>query len=216
MIVYAAAWNDTITRAQLRFPSYRDLGDTEISPLNATAIPSALFRSSNWGQYGPKFRKNEELQAKSSNGASTVDIINICALIVDSLKPVPSGRKFTVSGTAAQTLVAQAWTRAAIALDQNLPYGVYAVIGLRVVCAAAFAARLVFPNMLQYRPGVAVGNTEAVSDYQQPGRQGQWGEWGRFEQTAPPLLEVLGTTAGAQTPRAYIDLVEIGSGSLAA
>lgn len=209
IVVCAFAVNDTITRARLNYPSYRDIGLPEIFPLNQTAKFSANPRVSHWNQYGPRVRKTEEIGADSSNGLSTVDTIFIGALISDGLMPVPAGRRFTVRGTAAQTLVANAWTNGQITFDTSLPYGRYAVIGMQVAGTNVIAGRLIFPNMLQYRPGVAAGDTFLLVDPEQNGRQGQWGEWGRFEQTAPPLLECLGASAGAQTPAVIMDLVQL-------
>lgn len=213
-VIVVAAWalNDTITRARLNYPSYRDIGLPEIFPLNAVAEPSAAPRTCRWNGYGPRIKKTEELGADSSNGASTVDTIHIGALLSDGLQPIPQGRRFTVRGTAAQTLVASAWTNGQITFDSALPYGRYAVIGMQVTCNDGVFARLIFPNQLQYRPGVMVGETIALTDPEQNGRAGQWGEWGRFEQTAPPLLEVLGGTAGAETPAVILDLVELAGG----
>lgn len=208
-ILYGAAVNDTITRARFNYPSYRDVGLPEIFPLIATAEMSADFDTWQPGWMGPRVKKGEELGADSSNGASTVDTIKVVALLGDVFQPVPPGRRFTVRGTAAQTLVADAWTSAAIALDVTLPYGRYAVIGMQVTCNDAIAGRLVFPNGLGYRPGLLCGETIAILDPRQPGRNGQWGEWGRFEQTAPPQLEMLGSTAGAETPAVILDLVEL-------
>jgi len=208
-ILAGFALNDTITRARYVYPSMRNLGLPEIFPVTALAEPSADFQIFRPGWQGPKFRRTEELGAESSNGASTVDTIHIGALIGDQMVPLPAGKRFTVSGTAAQTLVANAWTSAAIALDNVLPFGRYAVIGMAATCNDGIAARLIFPNALGYRPGVQVGETNIITDYQQSGRYGEWGEWGRFEQTSPPQLEVLGGTAGAETPRVYLDLVAL-------
>lgn len=208
-VVYAVALNDTITRAQFTWPSIRDLGNPEISPLVATAEPSAMFRTCFWGTMGPRFKKNEEIGAQSSNGASAVDTIHIGALISDGLVAPPTGRRITVSGTATITLIASAWASGQIALDQQLPFGRYSVIGMRVTCNDGVLARLIFPNQQMYRPGVMVGETEAISDYLQRGRAGEFGELGRFEQTSPPMLEILGGTAGAETPRVYLDLVAL-------
>lgn len=208
-VLMAFAYNDTITRARLNYPSYRDVGLPEIYPLNALAEPSANYNVWYPGWNGPRVKKTEELGADSSNGASTVDTIHIGVLIGDAPAAIPAGRRFTVRGTAAQTLVASAWTSAAIALDQVLPFGRYGVIGMRVTCNDAICARLIFPNQLGYRPGVPCGETIAIDDPRQIGRAGQFGLWGTFEQTAPPTLEVLGGTAGAETPAVILDLVEL-------
>lgn len=208
-ICYAAALNDTITRAQFSYPSMRDVGIPELFPLNALAEPSANFNVWVPGMNGPKVRKTEEFGAQSSNGASTVDTIHICAGLMDAITPIPPGRRFTVRGTAAQTLVASAWTSAPIALGTTLPPGRYAVIGLRVTCNDGVFGRLVFPGNLSFRPGCVCGETIAIDDPMQSVRNGKLGLLGVFEQTAPPQLEILGGTAGAETPAVILDMVDL-------
>lgn len=211
-VIAAIALNDTITRARLNYPSMRDLGLPEIFPLNALAEPSADFDLCVWGWNGPKIKKTEEIGADSSNGASTVDTIHIGVWIGDAFTPIPPGRRFTVRGTATQTLVASAWTSAPITLDQTLPFGRYAVIGAQVTCNDGVLSRLAFNNNLQWRPGFPVGETIAILDPRQTFRAGQFGLLGTFEQTAPPQLEILGGTAGAETPAIILDLVELSRG----
>lgn len=208
-VVAAWALNDTITRARLNYPSIRDLGLPEIFPLNALAEPSAAFNICVWGRDGPQFRHNEDFGVDSSCGASTVDTIHAGVLISDGITPAPSGRRFTVRGTSTQTLVASRWTLGGITLDQTLQFGRYAVIGMQVTCNDAIMARLVFPTTPQYRPGVPTGESIAILDPRQNGRAGQWGEFGRFVQTAPPQLEILGGTAGAETAAVILDLVAL-------
>lgn len=210
MVVAAWALNDTITRARLNYPSYRDLGLPEIYPLVATAVFSASYGISKWGVNGPRVKKTEELGVDTSNGASTVDQVGVGLALMDRIDPIPAGRRFTVRGTAAQTLVANAYTLGTITLDQTLPFGRYGVIGLQVTCANGFLGRLVFPSTPQWRPGCPVSNTIAVLEFEQSFRQGEFGLLGTFDQTAPPQLEILGLVAGAQTPAIILDLVELG------
>jgi hypothetical protein len=211
-ILFAAVFNDTITRARLNYPSYRDLGLPEVFPLNATAEPSADLEICLWGKDGPRVRQGEEFGVDTSNGASTVDNVAAIVALMKDMTPIPPGRRFTVRGTAAQTLVANAWTSASIALDQTLPYGRYGVIGMAVTCNDGFAGRLIFPGQNQFRPGVVAGETTLVLDPRQNGRAGQFGLLGTFDQTSPPQLEILGGTAGAETPAVILDLVEISRG----
>ena len=208
-VVAAHVLNDTITRARLNYPSYRNLGLPEIFPLTALAEPSANFAICKYGLNGPRIRKGEEFGVDSSNGASTVDTVHAGVWLMDAFTPIPPGRRFTVRGTAAQTLVASAWTSASIALDQTLPFGRYAVIGMRVTCNDGVLARLAFPGQPMYRPGCHVGETIAIDDYRQSFRAGEFGMLGVFEQTAPPQLEILGGTAGAETPAVILDLVDL-------
>lgn len=210
-IVAALARNDTITRARFNIPSYRDIGLPEIFPLDAQAEPAAAFASCVWGKDGPKLRANEGIGADVSNGVSTVDNATVLAFLMTQHDPVPAGRKFTVRGTAAQALVANAWTTAAITLDQDLPAGRYGVIGMSCTCNDGHAARLVFPSNPKFRPGCPVGETIAIIDPRQPFRAGAFGLLGTFTDRAPPQLQILGGTAGAETPAVILDLVEMGN-----
>lgn len=208
-IIAACAFNDTITRARLNYPSYRDIGLPEISPLNALAIPSADFDMCVWGDNGPRVRETEEMGVDSSNGASTVDTIHAGLWLRDRFEGVPPGRRTTVRGTAAITLATGAWASGSLVLDQTLPYGRYGLIGMEAVCVTCAFIRLIFPNSPQWRPGVVAGGTIAIRDPLQWARQGKLGLLGTFDQTAPPQVEGVGTTAGAQTASLILDLVEL-------
>lgn len=210
LVIGAVAWNDTITRARLNFPSYRDVGLPEIFPLNRTALSTVDYDVCIWGVNGPRVRKTEELGVDTSNGASTVDNVTVGLFVADRIDGIPAGRRFTVRGTALQTLVLNAWSIGTLTLDQTLPFGRYGVIGMQAACANGLLARLVFPNSSQWRPGCPVGDTILVNDFRQNFRQGQFGLLGTFDQTSPPQVEILGGAAGAQTPAVILDLVELG------
>lgn len=211
-IDWAFALNDTITRARIVYPSYRDVGLPEIFPLLVSATLNANTNLSRWGNNAPRVKKTEEVGVQVSNGASTVDTAGVIVTINDGIAPIPSGRRFTVRGTSAQTLVANAYTLGGITLDQTLPFGRYGVIGLRVTCAGAVLARLVFTNNIYHRPGVPAWASIGVGDPEQTMRYGGRGLLGWFDQTSPPNLEILGFTAGAQTAAVILDLVEISRG----
>lgn len=209
MIAWAFALNDTITRARLNYPSYRDLGLPEIFPLLAVADITADPDLCVWRENGPRVRKNEAVGVDCSNGASTVDTAGAVISIIDGIQPVPNGRRFSVRGTSAQTLIANAWTLGGITLDQQLPFGRYGVIGIQCTVPDAIAARLVFTNQTYHRPGCVIGETIGIGDPLQTMRAGKYGLLGTFEQTSPPNLEILGFTAGAETAAVILDLVEL-------
>lgn len=208
-VCWAAAYNDTITRARLVIPSLRDLGLPEVSPLNATAEPSAAPVFPVWGSQGPHLRANEGIGFESSNGASTADTIHAAVGLLTGIDPIPAGRRFSIRATGAQTLVASAWTTAALLFDQDLPAGKYGVIGIGVTCNDGAFARLVFPGSPKMRPGFPIGETIALHDARLTGRAGQFGLLGTFTDRAPPQLQILGSTAGAETPAVILDLVEM-------
>lgn len=214
------AWaaNDTITRARIVTESLRTLGLPEIYPLNVVAEPT-LPLSIDWRLTDPiNLVRNDSLSIECSNGASAADFAWAAAYLrrKGGAVPVPNGPRTTLSGTSTQTLVANALTSGGITFDQTPPVGTYEVIGLKVVCADAWAARLIFPAGQQLRPGVMTGETVAGFEYLQMERHGKLGAWGRFHSVNLPQLEILGHTAGAETARVYLDVVQVSVGALAA
>lgn len=211
MEVFAAgAMNDTITRARITAPSLRNEGLPEIYPVTVSDDPATNPQYADWDHNCPVIQLNEEFGIESSNGASTVDRIHAWLAFRERMMPVPPGKKMTIVGTSAQTLLLDAWTLGGITLDQVLPFGRYAVIGMHCTCNDAWGARLVFPRGGSYRPGAPVAM--AVGGYDVNGlfRAGRLGEWGRFESVAQPQLELIGNAAGAETATCILDLVSLG------
>ena len=213
--VFAATiMNDAITRARITAPSLRNEGLPEIYPVTVSDDPATNPVVAYWGDNGPRIRKDEEFGVECSNGASTVDRAHAALFFRAQRKPVPPGKRLTIVGTSAQTLLLDAWTLGGITLDQTLPVGNYAVIGMHVTCNDAWCARLVFPRASTLRPGcpVAMG----IGGYEPRGlfRCGEQGEWGRFSHNAQPLLELIGNSAGAETATIYLDLVQLEGGAV--
>lgn len=208
-IFQAQAGNDTITRARIVTPSMRTLGLPEIYPLNVTAVP-ALPLAVDFRPNDPiRVKKNDTLSVECSNAASTIDTAWAALGIRKRVVAVPPGPRTTFSGTAAQTLVANAFTFATITFDQTPPVGNYAVVGMSCVCNDAWFARLIFPYQSNWRPGCMVGATAAGFEYRQFSRHGGIGVWGMFHSVNLPQLEIFGAIAGAETPRVYIDVVQV-------
>lgn len=208
--VFAATFlNDAATRSRLSAPSLRNIGLPEIYPITVSAAAVGDPKYAYWDTYGPTVQRNEELGMDGSCGVQTVLRGNGAIWFRNMVQPVPPGPRLTVVGTSTQTLVLGQWTVGSIALDQVLPVGRYAVIGMHVTCVAAVFARLVFPRGGMWRPGVLC--TPTVGAFNQAGwfRSGEQGDWGQFDQIAQPNLELLGTTAGAQTATVIFDLVQV-------
>lgn len=209
--IYAAmAANDTISRCRITAPSLRQEGLPEIFPVSVTATQPTQPLIACWDLMGPAIQANEEFGVEMSNGASTVDFGQAWLALRDRVQPIPAGKRMRIVGVSTQTLIASAWTLGGITLDQVLPYGTYAVIGMACVCVSAFAARLVFPQGGMWRPGCPVSPTVGGVDVNQFFLAGNLGEWGRFPSIAQPQLELAGSTAGAQTATVILDLVQVG------
>lgn len=201
------AMNDTVTDARFSVPSLRTLGLPYIDPLLQTATMATGDKYAKWRETGPLFRKNDELIAQMSNGASTVDTAFMAAWLRRSFMPVPPGPRTTLVATASVTLVAKAWALKPLTFAQIPPTGDFAVVGMHAYGTNGVFARLVFPANTTWRPGCPCYQALTTADADPMFRFGRLGEWGRFHSVNLPQIEVLGDTAGAQTITCLLDLV---------
>ena len=203
------AGNDAITRARLVTPSMRTLGLPEIWPVNLSALPAAPL-AIDWRVNDPvTIKANDTFSVEASNGAATVDTAWAGLMLRRQMYPIPPGPKFSISGTAAQTLVANGFSQGVITFDQTPPVGTYSVIGAACTCNDGWFFRLIFPANSNWRPGAIVSPSVGVFEARQLTRHGLLGEWGQFYSVNLPMVEIFGATAGAETPRVYLDLVQI-------
>jgi len=205
----ATVMNDTITAARINAPSLRNLGLPEIYPTTVSNAPAASPAIAYWGANGPEIQATESFGLDTSNGASTVDKIHAGLWVRDTFDPIPAGKRFTITGIATITLLLDNWAAGTITLNQELPYGTYAVIGMACQCAASYLARLIFPGNSWWRPGCPVVTTYGQFDQRELFRNGLQGQFGQFQSTQPPQLEVIGNAAGAQTAEVFLDLVAV-------
>jgi hypothetical protein len=211
-IIAASALNDFLQRARFNAPSLRNTGLPEIFPITVGSAPSSNPTACYWTNFGPTVQANEELGLEITDGASVTLNASGFALIQDAPVPVPAGMQMTIFGSASVTLVKNGWANAQLVLDQTLPYGTYAVVGMACVGTNGYVARLIFPRAGVYRPGCPVSPTVGALDFRQEFRCGRLGTFGSFVQTALPLLEVFGLVAGAQTFSVILDLVQTSTG----
>jgi len=121
--------------------------------------------------------------------------------------PYPGAEIRVVRFTAAIAATAYNWVNGAITFEQQLPVGNWAVIGMHVITASGFGARLVFGNQGP-RPGcIAYDSIEDISN--EVFRNGNLGVWGTFHTTTPPTLDVLCRTTDT-TQEGWLDLIKIG------
>lgn len=212
-VMAAAALNDLITRARINAPSLRNEGLPEIFPLRRNAAPATNPDVCYWRDMGPTLQKNEEVGLEISDGVSVTLNASGAIWIYDKIDAIPAGKRMRIFATSTITLVANAWASGNLTLDQTLPFGRYAVIGMAVVCTNAFAGRLIFPRTGVWRPGVLASPTIGQTDFAQYFMAGNVGKWGEFESVAQPLLELFGITAGAQTASVVLDMVQLPGGS---
>lgn len=212
-VIAASAMNDTITRARLSVPSLRTLGLPDIYPVAQIAANTVVDAYARWGESGPMLRKNDEVIAQVSNGASTVDTAFVSMLLRRVYMPVPPGPRTTLFASKSITLVAKSWVLSPLTFDQIPPVGEFSVVGMSAYGTNGVFARLVFPQNTTYRPGCLCYSAVTKFDAFPFFRFGNLGEWGRFFAVNLPQIEVLGDTAGAQTISVELDVVQLSQSS---
>lgn len=202
----AALNNDaTAARAQLSSPSLRAMVNMDIEPV----VPNKVFGSPiepYWrGDQPFDLVVNESLNFFTQNAqAAAVLSYGLIWLADGPVKPV-QGNAFSIRATSAVALVAATWVNGPLVFGQVLPYGTYAVVGMRARGTNLLAARLVFPGAFN-RPGVPGVNVIGGLDYDFA-RYGDMGIFGQFDSTVPPTVDCLGDTDAAQT--FIFDLVKV-------
>ncbi len=141
--------------------------------------------------------------------AGTAGIPWALLMLADELEPVPAGEASWFRGIdATTTTVADAWSPlSALAWDETLGTGVYAVIGaVHIGPVGAVAARLQF-NGASLRPGT-ISVTSTIARTHRMFMDGSLGVLGTFNTFAPPSVEVLGTIAAGH--RIFLRVIKIG------
>lgn len=205
-VIGAYALEANLTRAKIQTPKTRALANPYLRPIDrAAAVPQ---RANYCDMVHTPIMLNpiDETQLLFSNNAGAAEPGFGALWIDDGNTQFPRGNIFTVRGTTAFTPTLGAWSSAQITLDQVLPAGRYAVVGMELVGAGNFIGRLIFP-LQQLRPGViasaAFGNFPG--DYF---HRGYMGEFGQFESVAQPLIDVFCIVATAN-PEVYLDLIKV-------
>ena len=150
----------------------------------------------------------EELQLLAANSAATAgQSLGVIGLDWGQV-PQPAGNVLTIRGTAAATLVANAWTQLGTITWQNtIPTGQYACVGAEAFSAGGKAFRITFENQVPRPGGLATlletNRTHPIF------RMGNLGTWGTFHNYAMPTFEMI--SASADTAEVvYMDIVKIG------
>lgn len=201
-------------RARLYSPTIEQMARYEIAPLNlagAGAVEPASPHAVVDLRRSPLLvGVDENIRAEIlSNPAAAQDQWVLGWFADGPIAPVEPSGEFTVRATGTQAVAALAWTACNLTLDDELPPGNYAVVGMRFESATAIAGRLNFLGGEQsFRPGVL--GVDAASDIEHPMfRHGGLGLFGTFPFTQLPQLEALCADAdAAQT--VYLDLVKVG------
>lgn len=196
------------TKAQLVAPRFRAIFPPFIRPVERAALPPNRPLYQDLYTMFPRIPQGEEIQVLGSNNLGAATEQSYCLLwIGDGNRSIPTGPIYTANFTCNVTTVLNNYASANITFSQPLPQGQYSIVGMSVVCATGIMARMILPGFAN-RPGVICEQ----NDGQYAGdifRTGYMGEFGRFFNTAQPLVEILANAAGAQPVDGYLELVKV-------
>ena len=196
-VAYAYAKIDSPS-LRMMFPNY--LANREMGTIFVSLQQQTMFPRSPIPLVG-----DEDMQfINNSDAAGAIAELGFVWFASGPLSPV-EGRIHTIRATAAITAVAGTWVNGALTFSEALPFGRYAVVGMRVDGPTTIAGRLVFVGG-PWRPGVI-----AVADKESPDnpicRFGGLGVWGEFDSVAPPSVDIIGSAGAAQT--IHLDIIKV-------
>lgn len=195
-------------RCQIQAPSLRTLPYPDFVPVNVGAgLFESPVRGADWMRHPLPLAYTEEVDAFAVVGTTHV-VYTAIAFTDGPATPAPAGRMFTAHATSSTTLTAGAFTTVALAFDQALPAGMYALIGARVYSATAVIFKMIPAMGPLWQPGgIGVQAYDGMTPEGQ--RYGGWGTWLTFQQNVPPSVNLFATAADT-AQEAWLDLVKIG------
>jgi hypothetical protein len=205
-IIYAYAGCALLDRARIVSPTNRVITLPFIRPVQLTASPASPPAIADYTENPFRIRGLEELSVEASaTGAGPGDAYAVLGL-QRNYEPVPRGNIFTLRGASTTASVQATWVSTAMTWADQLPEGLYAVVGGTVVAATGIAFRLIFEGQVE-RPGALQTILATGADWSRQ-YKGGLGIWGRFRPTAMPTVQVLNNAAVA-AHTAYLDIMRL-------
>lgn len=183
------------TRALLTAPSLRRTNPYEILPHVLALFPTTETPAYMHPESPVQLDYNESLNARLNSNPAAAEQASIVAFLADNAPAKVAGKIVHARFTVNVALVAGAWANAAIAFDDDLPAGVYKVVGSALVAATAVVARW-YPVGAKWRPGFPIMQTRG-GHHDNIFRNGSLGEWFSFDQSQPPTIDILSSAAAA-------------------
>lgn len=197
-----------LTAEQISQPTLRRVALPSAVPYDIGTGPTSL-PAIDW-LYHPYFQlggTDELAVLQSDNAAGAIQKYAFILLQDQDVRNLPQGNVIQLRATAAITVGNKVWGAGTITLDQGIPYGQYAIVGMDVVGANLIAARLVFPTGGN-KPGV-IARTSHANKPSPRFRNGDLGVFGYFNSTALPSVELFGSAAPT-TQEFFIDVIKTG------
>jgi hypothetical protein len=153
MLLAAKASGVGIANTNLQSPKLLQFRPFFITPLDTTLASANPDLTAVYPHRAFTFRAQEEITAFTDNSNAGAQVQALVAHLATKVDPVPPGEILILTGSSTTAAVANAWTQATVTLDQQLPEGVYAMVGSEHQSTNAIAHRFTFLNGQVYRPG---------------------------------------------------------------
>lgn len=208
-IELAAVYGLNMLRARLSVPSLRDMGKPHLGPVDNSATTPTVQNIYDPGVRSLPVGNGEEvgIEGMTSDVGTQVVTAGMIFRFVDT--PAPIGPCYRVRGTATCAGAVGSWFASQITLEDTLPPGEFAIIGMDVVGANLGPCRLIF-NGGGWRPG-CLPRDDTADVRLDNWSFGRFGAFGSFKNFSIPQLECFarGTIA---TQDVFIDLVQLSKG----
>jgi len=198
--------NPWILHAQFTAPSLRERSMIDVRPTNYDNRPVGGCVFPTYWVNPIQLEPGEGARALSADESAAGVQVTVLIWLMDEILPMPDGEIETIRATSNTTTTPYEWSLCQLTLTQQLRAGRYAIVGMRAESGNGIAARLVIPGSA-YRPGVLAYNTagdEQLAEF----RMGGLGNWGEFEHTFIPQVEML-TLLPDTSQSFYLDIVKI-------
>ncbi|MCG8434796.1 MAG: hypothetical protein MJA83_12260 [Gammaproteobacteria bacterium] len=203
---YACAVGADIAQALIDAPTFKQEFDPNLPHLNGAATLPNPVRLNVFEEGLFDLPKNENLDFQAANASAGANDISFITGLMFDKRPAPAGMPLWFRGTSTATSVVDTWTQIDMTWQQNLPNGVYSVIGGYAIAATTLGFRLIVEGH-DYYPGGLV-YPAATSWFHPLFQNGGLGEWITFESQYPPNIQVLSQSA-VSVFTVYLQLVKI-------
>lgn len=197
-----------LTQFLLNVPSLRQISQPRYGTVNKATFAVDDAPILVLDDYAPSIMRSEGYNYSVTTDATAgPNPTHVFSWLSKGFKPCQRGRATTIRASAIITAVAGAWTQGAMTLAQDLPSGMYEIIGCAAFGTGLQAVRFRAPGA-GFAPGV-LAEQAAGEFFLGNQRWGRMGSFGSFQNSLIPVIEITGT-AGAITVSLFIDIVKVG------
>lgn len=207
-ILYAYAGGAEVTDARFISPTFRQITNPRIRPINLAIVPVDEPNMADYSMNPLRVKGLEELQLEMAHGnVGALVQVGVAGLTKAGLVAAPRGDIYTMLGTGTTTVTAGAWSLVTVTWADTLPTGQYACVGAEFVGATCIAGRLIFEEQWD-RPG-GLGQSLVSGNGPMLFRKGGLGIWGRFNANRMPNVQFL-CNAADTAQSIFLDFIRVG------